>query len=91
MSQKQNQLKNVKNQQELRLRKTEGYWGPRQFLLKGCARTYSDSLHMSYSTGPAAGKAPGTYGEKLNSLASEPELEGWLSPRQKCWQKPLFL
>ena len=41
--------------------------------------------------GAAAPKASETYGEELNCQASGKELEGQLSPRQKCWQRPLFL
>ena len=40
----------------------------------------------------AAGwNAPETYKQEVNCLASGWELEGQLSPRQKCWQRPLFL
>ena len=48
--------------------------------------TYSltDSLTLSSSTGAVARKAPETYKEEPNCLASGQGLEGQLSPREKC-------
>lgn len=60
------------------------------FLLKG---SYTDLLTDGHtaSTGAAARKVAGVYGEELNCVDSGQELEGQLSSRQNCWQKALFL
>ena len=50
-----------------------------------------NSLALSSSPGETAPKAPRTYRDELNCLAAGQELEGQLSPRQKCWRSPVFL
>ena len=54
---------------------------------------YTDLLGLTLSSSAtvAAQKAPGTYGEELNCLASGREPKGQTPPRKKCWQRPLFL
>ena len=68
------------NQQRLWLRQRESGSSS----LTACAQTYSNSLALSSSTGTVAWKTPG-------GLASRWELQGQLSPRQKWWQRPLFI
>ena len=80
-----------KNQQGLWLSEKEGSWIPRHSSSRTLTETYSDSLALSHSTGAAAQRMPGTYGESLNCLSSGQEMEGQLSSRQKCSQRPLFL
>ena len=74
------------NQQGLRLSETGGFWSPRKIILKGW---FMDLLRLTESSSAkaAAQKAPEIYGESsIRARAG-----GWLSPRQKYWQRPLFL
>ena len=75
-----------KNQWVLRPRKTEASRVPENSSYRAHTWIYLDSLPLSSSMEVAE-----TYGKELNCLASGLELEGLLSPRQKCWQRPLFL
>ena len=59
--------------------------------LEVLTQIYSLTLTLSSREGTAAGKAPGTYGKKLNYMASGQELEEQLSLGQKCCQVSLFL
>ena len=50
-----------------------------------------DSLTLSSSTGETTCRIPGVYMDELSYLVLGQWLEKQLSPRQKCWQKPLFI
>lgn len=68
-------------------------------LLKSQAVLFKEPSHGLIQTnllwapvlGVAVQKAPRTHREKLNCLVSKWELEGQVSPRRKCWQRPLLI